>query len=144
MTETHKGSQKVFMEKPEIEHETPCLQGIGLFPTPRQLDSWDSQIFFSGYSGYKPVCQVCLIFVCWFYDLNTHRLTKSAFMEKPEREPVTPGLQDIGLSTSPRRLDSWNSKKNFFCLSWYKPVLPGWFKMCVLVLLWEHPKAHQK
>ena len=30
--------------------------------------------------------------------------TESGIMEKPEIEPATPGLQDIGLSPTPRRL----------------------------------------
>ena len=30
--------------------------------------------------------------------------TESGFMEKPEIEPATPGLQDVGLSPTPRRL----------------------------------------
>ena len=30
--------------------------------------------------------------------------TESCFMEKPGVEPATPGLQDIGLSPTPRRL----------------------------------------
>ena len=34
---------------------------------------------------------------------------------------------------------------NFFCgFPGYKPVLPGSFKICVLVLCREHPKAHRK
>ena len=31
--------------------------------------------------------------------------TESGFMEKPGIEPASPGLQDIGLSPTPRRLD---------------------------------------
>ena len=39
--------------------------------------------------------------ICVFiYDGNS----RSGFMEKPVIEPATPGLQDIGLSTTPRRL----------------------------------------
>ena len=41
------------------------------------------------------------------YDLCVYYMTgtpKSGFMEKPGIEPVTPGLQDIGLSPIPRRL----------------------------------------
>ena len=30
--------------------------------------------------------------------------TESGFMEKPGIQPATPGLQDIGLSPTPRRL----------------------------------------
>ena len=39
-----------------------------------------------------------------FYVGNTQRLTESGFMEKPGIEPATPGLQDIILSPTPRRL----------------------------------------
>ena len=50
-------------------------------------------------------------------------LTESGFMEKPGIKPAIPGLQDIGLSPTP------------FCdFPVYKPVPPGWFKICVLVL----------
>ena len=46
---------------------------------------------------------VGLIFVCLFYDGNIQRLTESVFMEKTGIEPATPGLQDIGLSHTPRQ-----------------------------------------
>ena len=36
----------------------------------------------------------------------SERLTESGFMEKPGIEPATPGLQDIDLSPTPRRLKS--------------------------------------
>ena len=39
--------------------------------------------------------------------------TESGFMEKPEIEPVTPGLQDIGLSPTSRRLH------NHWLLKWW-------------------------
>ena len=38
--------------------------------------------------------------VCVLYDGNTQRFTESGFMEKPEIEPATPGLQSIGLPIS--------------------------------------------
>ena len=42
--------------------------------------------------------------------------------EKPGIEPAIPGLQDIGLSPTPRQL--------LFCgFPGYKPVPPGWFKI---------------
>ena len=42
-----------------------------------------------------------MIFV--FYDGSIRRLTESDFMKKPGIEPATPGLQDLGLSPTPRR-----------------------------------------
>ena len=33
--------------------------------------------------------------------------TESIFMEEPGIEPATPGLQDIGVSQTPRRLHNW-------------------------------------
>ena len=42
--------------------------------------------------------------MCLLYNRSTRRLTESGFMEQPGIEPVTPGLQDIGLSPTPRRL----------------------------------------
>ena len=38
------------------------------------------------------------------YDGSTRRLTQSRFMEKPGIQHATPGVQDIGLSSTPRRL----------------------------------------
>ena len=52
--------------------------------------------------------------------------TESGFMGKLGIKPVTPGLQGIGLSPTP--------KKTFCGFPEYKPVLPSWFKICVLVL----------
>ena len=40
--------------------------------------------------------------------------------ERPGIEPATPGLQDIDLSPTP-----------FCSFPGYKPVPPGWFKICV-------------
>ena len=62
---------------------------------------------FLGINQFRPVG---LRFVCWFYDGNTQRLKESGFMEKPEIEPATPGLQDIGLSPTPQRLLYLNLK----------------------------------
>ena len=45
--------------------------------------------------------------------------------EKLGIEPATPGLQDIGL---------FLHQKNFCGFPVYKPVLLGWYKICVLVL----------
>ena len=53
--------------------------------------------------GINQFSGVGLRFVCWFYDGNTQRPTVSGFMEKPGTEPATPGLQDTGLSPTPRR-----------------------------------------
>ena len=50
--------------------------------------------------------------MCLLYDESTRRLTESGFMEKPGIEPATPGLQDIGLSLTPRRLQLTLFSKN--------------------------------
>ena len=42
--------------------------------------------------------------MCLLYDGSTRRLTEGGFMEESGIEPATPGLQDIGLSPTPRRL----------------------------------------
>ena len=42
--------------------------------------------------------------MCLLYDGSTQRLTESGFVEQPGIEPATHGLQDIGLSPTPRRL----------------------------------------
>ena len=53
--------------------------------------------------------------------------TESGFMEKPGIEPATPGLQGISLIHY-----TTGAFQNFLWLSWvYKPVPPGWFKICV-------------
>ena len=59
---------------------------------------------FVAFLGINQFRRVGLRYVCWFYVGNTQRLTKSRFMEKPEIEPATPGLQDIGLFPIPRHL----------------------------------------
>ena len=41
--------------------------------------------------------------MCLLYDGSTWRLTESGFMEKPGIEIATTGLQDIGLSPTPRQ-----------------------------------------
>ena len=56
---------------------------------------------FLGSNNFRPVG---LRFGSWFYVENTQRLTESGFMEKPGIEPATPGLQDIGLSPTPRQI----------------------------------------
>ena len=66
--------------------------------------------------GINQFRQVDLRFVCWFHDGDTQRLSKSGFMEKPGIEPAIPGLQ---------------GKKTFCGFPGYKPVPPGWFKICV-------------
>ena len=81
------------MEKLGIEPATPGLQDIGLSPTPRRLLT---KIFW-GFPGYKPVPPGWFKIVCWFYVVNTQRLTESGFMEEPGIEPATPGLQGIAL-----------------------------------------------
>ena len=53
------------------------------------------------------------------------RLIESGFMEKPGIEPAAPGLQDIGLSPTPR----------LFLYTWYSvDVRPEWlpFQLCQL------------
>ena len=71
---------------------------------------------FVAFLGINQFRQVDLRFVCWFHDGDTQRLSKSGFMEKPGIEPAIPGLQ---------------GKKTFCCFPGYKPVPPGWFKICV-------------
>ena len=43
--------------------------------------------------------------------------TESGFIEKPGIEPATPGLQDIGLSPTPRRLPSLHLIKIAYVLT---------------------------
>ena len=128
--------------KPEIEPVTPGLQGIGfslhygdlILGTPKKL--------FMAVLGTNQFPLFGLRFVCWFYGGNTQRLTESGFMEKSGIEHATPGLQGIVLLLKPGGFDPWDSKKTFCCFPGYKPGLPDWFKMCVLALRWEHPKAY--
>ena len=46
--------------------------------------------------------------MCVFYDGAPEGSTESGLMEKPGMEPVTLGLQCIGLSPTPRRLPNWS------------------------------------
>ena len=83
--------------------------------------------FFVAFLGLNQFCWVGLRYVCWFHDGNTQRLTESGFMEKPGIESATPGLQGIALIpyTTAAEVET-------FCgFPGYKPVLPGWFKICV-------------
>ena len=86
------------MEKPGIEPATPGLQDIGLSPTRK---------FFCGFPGYKPVppgwFQICVGLMSG----TPKGSTESGFMEKPGIEPATPGLQGIGLSSTPFLWLSW-------------------------------------
>ena len=45
-----------------------------------------------------------LLLCVYFMTGTPEGSTESGFMEKPGIEPETPGLQDIGLSPTPRRL----------------------------------------
>ena len=62
--------------------------------------------FLVAFLGINQFRRVGLRFVYWFYDGNTQRLTESGFTEKPAIEPATPGVQDIGLSPTQRRLQA--------------------------------------
>ena len=54
--------------------------------------------------------------------------TESGFMERPGIEPATPGLQGIVLI----HYTMGASQRFLFCgFTGYKPVPPGWFKICV-------------
>ena len=66
------------------------------------LSSYES--FFFAFLGSNQFRRAGVRFVCWFYVVNPQRLTVSGFMEKTGIEPATPGLQDIGLPPTPRRL----------------------------------------
>ena len=61
--------------------------------------------------------------MCWFYNGNTQGLTESGFMEKSGIEPATPGLQGIGLSPTPQRLDG--SAMVAFSLVAHNPKVAG-------------------
>ena len=61
---------------------------------------------FVAFLGINQFRQVGLRFVCWFYDGDTQGLSESGFMKKPGIKPATPGLQDIGLSPTPRQLQA--------------------------------------
>ena len=89
------------MEKPGIEPATPGLQGKKRF---------------CGFPWYKPEpagwFKICVGFITG----TPEGSTESGFMEKPEIEPATTGSQ---------------GKKPFGGFPGYKPVPPGWFKICV-------------
>ena len=107
-----KAHPKVVLEKLGIESATPCLQGIVLI----------HYILFVAFLGRSQFRQVGLRFVCWLYDGNTQRLTECGFMEK-------------------LRIKHLLGKTTFCGFPGYEPVLPGWFKICVLVFWRKHPKA---
>ena len=82
--------------------------------------SANSLHLFVAFLGRSQIRQIW--FVCWLYDGNTPRLTECGFMEK-------------------LRIKHLLGKTTFSGFPGYKPVLPGWFKICVLVLWRKHPKA---
>ena len=124
ITGTPKGSPKVVLWRSRQSNNDPWLTRHSTYPLH----------LFCGFPGCKPVPTGWFKIVCWFYVGNTQRLTESGFMEKAGIEHATPGLQGIALIPY-----------TFFCgFPGYKPVPLGWFKICVLVILREHPKAHQK
>ena len=69
------------------------------------------------------------------YDLCVYSMTgtsegstENGFMEKPGIEPATPGLQGIALI---HYTTGVFPSKTFCGFPGCKPVLPGWFKICV-------------
>ena len=58
--------------------------------------------------------------LCVYYMTGTPEgSTESGFMEKPGIEPATPGLKDIGLSPTPRRLYT-------FLWTYSSPIRVSW------------------
>ena len=111
------------MEKLGIEPAASGLQGIALI----------HYTFVVAFLGINQFRQVGLIFVLVFIIGTPKDSPKVVFKEKPGIEPATTGLQGIALI-----------HYTFCGFPVYKPVPPGWFKICVLVLCREHPKAHRK
>ena len=95
-------------------HLNICSTGLEKSACPHLMQKKN---LFVAFLGINQVRRVGLRFVCWFYDGNTQRLTESGFMERPGFEPATPGLQDIGLSPTPRQLlsapNAWVKVQNF-------------------------------
>ena len=107
-------------EKPGLEPATPGLQDIGLYPTPRRLlylGVYFSVAVFLGCTSTGRVGLCCL----WFYVQELPKAQPAVVMvlkrlrrrgndlkshptdwEKPGIEPAIPGLQDMGLSPTPR------------------------------------------
>ena len=71
--------------------------------------------------------------LCVYYMTGTPEgSTESGFMEKPEIEAATPGLQGIALIHY--TTGASYTCKTFCGFPGYKPVPPGWFKIYVMVL----------
>ena len=117
-----------FMEKPGIEPATPGLQGIALihYTTGASLSSLGSifqiYVFVAVFLGCTSTGRVGLCFL-WFYVQVLTKAQPAVVLvlkrlrrrgnglkshptdwEKPGIHPATPGLQDICLSPTPRRL----------------------------------------
>ena len=124
MTGTPEGSTEGgFMEKPGIEPATPGLQGIALIHyTTGAWPTWAKIIFVAVFLGCTSTGRAGLCFM-WFYVQELPQAQPAVVLvlkrlrrrgnglkshptdwEKPRIEPATPGLQDIGLSPTPRRL----------------------------------------
>ena len=75
--------------------------------------------------------------MCLFHDGTPEGSTESGFMEKPGIEPVTLGLQYIGLSPTPPRLLNHGEKqqKLFVAFPWVVTCTgPGGFLICVFII----------
>ena len=124
MTGTPEGStESGFMEKPGFEPATPGLQGIALIHyTTGGLQNY--HFFVAVFLGCTSTGRVGLCFL-WFCVQELPKAQLAVILvlkrlrrrgnglkshptdwEKPGIEPATPGLQDIGLSPTPRRLGS--------------------------------------
>ena len=79
---------------------------------------WRSQesTLFVAILGINQFCWVGLRYVCWFHDRNTQRLTESCFYGEAGNRTCNP----------------------FSGFSGYKPVLPGWIKICVGFIMGTH------
>ena len=62
------------------------------------------QLFFGFSMGSNQYLAGRVYYLCVYFMTGTPEgSTESGFMEKPGIEPATPGLQDIGISPTPRR-----------------------------------------
>ena len=69
------------------------------------------------------------------HGLKSHRTDR----EKPGIKPATPGLQDIGLSPTPRQLlkDKYRNRKHFFMIFF---GASGYITVILLIVIWNFLK----
>ena len=147
---TQRLTESGFMEKPGIKPAAPGLQGIGLSPTPR----WHL-LFVAVFLGCTSTGFMFFVVLCPGTPEGSNGSGSGFKASQKMGQRLRVSSDRLGKVRN-RTCDPWFTRHRFipyttaasskpFCgFPGYKPVPPGWFKICVLVLFREHPRAHRK